>query len=133
MANGFKSLASLFQRFPLAYRPIIIWLRLLGCRAASYEIKDDEVYQNLLHPLGLCFALSLCIRLHSSAPWWSDDRVFGLISLRHLKARVYETKIRSGLEATTPLTRSVWPGMVGAGMQFMGVDQPATWTIWGRA
>ena len=55
MANGFKSLASLFQRFPLAYRPIIIWLRLLGCRAASYEIKDDEVTAS--------FGAMLCLEL----------------------------------------------------------------------
>lgn len=37
--------------------------RRLGLAAATYEINDDSVYQNMLDPLGFCFALSLCIRL----------------------------------------------------------------------
>lgn len=37
--------------------------RRLGYAAATYEIEDDAVFQNMLDPLGFCFALSLCIRL----------------------------------------------------------------------
>eukprot|EP00435_Cladocopium_sp_Y103_P039143 s3366_g10.t1 len=32
--------------------------------AATFEINDDPVYQDMLHPLGFSFALSLCLRLY---------------------------------------------------------------------
>lgn len=38
-------------------------LRYYGFSAATYEIADDGIHQDILNPLGFCFALSLCIRL----------------------------------------------------------------------
>ena len=75
IANGFKHPGlSLFISigFPL---------RFLGYRAASYELEDDPEFQDtlktclgsslqdILRPMGFCYAISLCIRLLYTVPW----------------------------------------------------------------
>ena len=42
--------------------------RRYGMLAATYEINDDPVYQDMLNPLGFSFALSLCLRLYKQVP-----------------------------------------------------------------
>ena len=43
-------------------------LRRYGMAAATFEINDDSVYQDMLNPLGFSFALSLCLRLYKQVP-----------------------------------------------------------------
>jgi len=43
-------------------------LRYYGLGASTFEINDDPIYQDMLSPMGFCFALSLCVRLFKQAP-----------------------------------------------------------------
>lgn len=75
------------------------YLRFLGYDAATYELLDNDVFQNILHPLGFAYCVSLCIRLVYTAPW----------------------------PCSAPLRFSGWPVMVGARLLVMGLDQSVTW------
>ncbi|CAL1147042.1 unnamed protein product [Cladocopium goreaui] len=106
-----------------------------GFSAATYEIADDGIYQDILNPLGFCFALSLCIRLFKEAglAWFAPVCSSWVWINRHTSGRSQERPLGYQQCSAVQLAMNVMVGrcmacltmMCALGLPFI-LEQPST-------